>query len=73
MASKKVASRITYEREPVAKFHRYVVSIRKGKNTKYKFPSNRNGVRDILKNAPKGAIVEVYSSFHSFKEAFEIK
>lgn len=73
MASKKVASRVACKKEPVAKFHRYVVTILKGKKTCVKYPSNRQGVRDIIAAAPKGAVIEVYSSFHSFKEAFEIK
>lgn len=66
--------RVKYAKEPVLHVHRYIVAIiRPGRtrcHTGFRYAGNLKDVREIRDAAPKGAVVEVYSANHNFREAW---
>ena len=69
--------KIKFDETPKIKIHNYVVSVGKnykslngGYRTTYFYCANRSEVREQMKKAPKGAVIEVYKASHKFVQAY---
>ena len=69
--------RIKYGKEPVLHVHRYIVAIGrhsgKGKcwHWGFRYVLNLKEARACRATAPKGAVVEIHSAVHNFREAWQ--
>jgi hypothetical protein len=65
--------KIAYKEEPQLKLHRYIVAIQRPDRVKtcYKFCMNRDEVRKVSADAPKGAVVQVFKANHNFHSGSE--
>lgn len=71
------ANRVKVKKEPTLHVHRYICLLKKpGQGAKrfsltYYYCKNLKDVRDLRDNMPAGNRLDVYSAFHSFREAWE--
>lgn len=63
--------KLKYATEPFLKAHRYIMTIQKGRITKYRYLLNRKECRAARAAACKGSLIKIFKATHNFHEAWQ--